>query len=64
LAKALAVLKIELLLDVRENPISRRADCRSSELAKVCAGVGLSYESWTALGLHRPNVRGSIARAI
>ena len=41
---------VDLLIDVRERPISRKADFRKAVLERLCDTVGLSYESWPRLG--------------
>lgn len=41
---------VALLLDVRDNPISRKADFRASTLRTLCKNAGIVYESWTELG--------------
>lgn len=41
---------IELLVDVREKPISRKVDFRKNVLAEACRVAGIEYESWPALG--------------
>jgi uncharacterized protein (DUF488 family) len=53
LATVLAALKIVLVLDVREKPVSRRPGFGSAQLREVCEDTGLSYESWTSLGSTR-----------
>jgi len=50
LAGTLRDLGAELVLDVRENPTSRRAGFRAADLRHICAEAGLAYESWPALG--------------
>jgi uncharacterized protein (DUF488 family) len=50
LIQVLRDIGVELLVDVRENPFSRRPDFRSSSLAAACTTAGLRYESWTELG--------------
>ncbi|MCZ6834458.1 MAG: DUF488 domain-containing protein [Planctomycetota bacterium] len=41
---------VELLVDVREKPFSRKVDFRKNVLAQHCEQAGIRYESWTSLG--------------
>lgn len=41
---------VQVLVDVRERPISRKADFRKSSLEALCREAGIRYESWTRLG--------------
>lgn len=53
---------VELLVDVRERPMSRKADFRKASLEQLCNSVGISYESWTRLGStehQRARLRGT-----
>jgi len=53
LAEVIAVLQdlnVELLVDVRERPFSRRVDFRRSSIEAACSTAGIRYENWTDLG--------------
>jgi len=50
LVAILRELKIELLVDVRDKPFSRRVDFRSPSIDAACREAGICYESWTDLG--------------
>jgi uncharacterized protein (DUF488 family) len=41
---------VEVLADIREKPMSRVADFRSSALRGFCEHAGIVYESWPELG--------------
>ena len=41
---------VEVLVDIRERPFSRKPDFRRGPLEKACADAGIEYESWTELG--------------
>jgi len=41
---------VDLLIDVREKPISRKVDFRKNILAGACNEAGIDYESWPQLG--------------
>jgi uncharacterized protein (DUF488 family) len=41
---------VDLLVDVRERPFSRKPDFRRKALQALCEANGISYSSWTSLG--------------
>lgn len=41
---------IEVLADIREKPVSRRADFRADALQAACEQAGIEYQSWPSLG--------------
>ena len=41
---------IDVLVDVRERPFSRKPDFRRNALEQRCAESGIEYQSWTRLG--------------
>jgi uncharacterized protein (DUF488 family) len=41
---------VEVLADIREKPISRRADYRGTALKALCDESGIRYQSWPLLG--------------
>lgn len=50
LIAALRDAGVEVLLDVRERPMSRKPDFRRSALEAACDEAGIRYESWPRLG--------------
>ncbi len=50
LVEALLQFGIEVLVDVRQVPISRKPDFRASALQEFCVESGIDYQSWTELG--------------
>ena len=46
----LSDLRVELLLDVRDKPISRKPGFRAAALRDACASAAICYESWPRLG--------------
>lgn len=41
---------IDVLVDIREKPVSRNRQFSASALAPICEQSGVGYESWTELG--------------
>lgn len=41
---------VDVLVDVRERPFSRKVDFRRGPLQAACEQAGIEYEAWTALG--------------
>ncbi len=41
---------IDVLVDIRERPVSRNRQFSAGALAACCEETGVGYESWTALG--------------
>lgn len=41
---------VDTLVDVRQKPISRKADFREESLRTRCEDAGITYETWTELG--------------
>lgn len=41
---------VDVLVDIRERPMSRKPDFRKSSLTELCEDFGLEYQSWTILG--------------
>lgn len=41
---------VDILVDVRERPFSRKPDFRRGPLERACANAGIEYESWSSLG--------------
>lgn len=54
LLEALSTVGIEVLVDIRERPMSRKADFRRSALETRCMAAGVAYESWPELGSTEP----------
>lgn len=50
LVRTLVDLDIQVLIDVRGTPTSRRADFRGERLGQACQQAGVRYEGWTELG--------------
>lgn len=50
LISALVDAQIEVLVDVRQKPFSRKPDFRKVALATLCDESGIRYETWTRLG--------------
>ncbi len=42
--------QVEVLVDIRQKPMSRKADFRESALRARCQDAGIAYESWRELG--------------
>jgi uncharacterized protein (DUF488 family) len=41
---------VEVLVDIREKPISRVADFRANSLSRICDDAKIDYEGWPELG--------------
>jgi uncharacterized protein (DUF488 family) len=41
---------VEVLADIREKPISRRADFRAAPLREACVDAKIAYQAWPLLG--------------
>lgn len=41
---------VEILVDIRERPFSRKPDFRAGPLRAACESAGIHYESWPRLG--------------
>lgn len=41
---------VDVLIDVRERPFSRKPDFRRAALSGLCQQAGIDYQSWTRLG--------------
>lgn len=50
LATKLQDAGVACLIDVRDKPVSRKADFRASALRIFCEDVGVRYEHWSELG--------------
>jgi uncharacterized protein (DUF488 family) len=58
LVDALAATGVALVVDVRLNPVLRRAGLSKTALARALAGSGIAYEHRPELGNPRPNRAG------
>jgi uncharacterized protein (DUF488 family) len=58
LVDALATSGVALVVDVRLNPVSRRAGLSKTALARALAGSGIAYEHRPELGNPKPNRAG------
>ena len=41
---------VDVLVDIRERPFSRKPGFRRGPLENACADAGIEYEAWTGLG--------------